>query len=94
MMSSAARTPIVPRQPLAPARAGEDPQLDLGQAELGLGVIGRHAPVAGQRQLQAAAETGAVDRGDDRLGEVLHPVHHLLAVPAQRLGLGLGRERG
>ena len=83
-----------PRQPLTAARAGDQPELHFGQAELGLGVVGGDPVVAGEGQLQAAAETGAVDRRDDRLGQGLDPAHHLLSLEAQPLRLGLGGERG
>ena len=35
-----------------------------------------------------------MNRGDDRLGEPIHPVEHLLALTAQRLRLGLGGQLG
>src|SRR3546814_19856201 len=44
---------------------GEQSDLDLGQAELGM--IRRDDDVAHQRNLAPAAEGDAVDRGDDRL---------------------------
>ena len=53
------------------------PRLDLGQPEHG--VLGGEPHVAGQRQLAAAAEGVAVDRGDDRLGRLLEHVQHPLA---------------
>ena len=53
-----------PRQPLGAAEAGDDPELDLGLAEHGR--LGGDAHVAGHRQLAAAAEGDAVDRGDGR----------------------------
>ena len=93
-MSSAARAPTSRGQPLAPAGAGDEAELHLGQAELGLGMVGGDPVVAGQRQLQPAAQAGAVDGGDDRLRERLDPAHHLLPLEAQPLGLGLGGERG
>src|SRR5207247_10508200 len=43
----------------------------------------RHAYVASHGQLQAAAETGAVDRRDDRLVESLDPVEQRLPAPRQ-----------
>ena len=53
------------RQALRAAGAGNEAELDLGQADPRLGV--EHARVAGQRQLEAAAERRAMDRGDHRL---------------------------
>ena len=58
------------RQPLGAAAAGDDPERDLGLAELGR--LGGDDQVADQRQLAAAAERPARDRGDHRrpaLGE-------------------------
>ena len=53
------------------AGSGDQPALDLRQPELGA-FVGHHQ-VAGQRQLRAAAECGAVDRGDGGLvDEVVH----------------------
>src|SRR5206468_5913968 len=60
------------RQPLAAARAGEDPALHLREAELGLGVIGGHAVAAGERELEPAAEASAVNPHGHRLGEARH----------------------
>ena len=94
IMSSAARAPIEPGQPLAAAGAGDQAELHLGETELGLGMVGGDAVGAGERELEAAAETGAVDRGDDRLGQGLDPAHHLLPLEAQPLRFGLGGERG
>jgi hypothetical protein len=58
-----------PGQPLGPAGAGDDPELDLRLAHL----RGRHRDpvVAGHGDLEAAAESRAVDRTHDRLREVL-----------------------
>ena len=57
-----------PRQPLRALGAGDDAERHFGQADLRAG--DGHAVVAGHGQLQAAAERGAVDRHDDRLGAV------------------------
>ena len=54
------------RQPLRAAGARQDAELDLGQPELAH-VLARHPLMAPERQLQAAAQRGAVDGGDDRL---------------------------
>ena len=53
------------------AGAGQQAEGDLGQAELRLRVVQRDAPVAGERDLQAAAERRAVERGDGRLAQLL-----------------------
>ncbi len=57
------------RQALRAAGAGQQAELDLGQAEL----RARHgdAVVGDERDLEPAAQRGAVDRGDDGLGAVL-----------------------
>ena len=52
------------------AAAGQQAERRLGQAELDLAVVDDDPVVAGQRDLEAAAERGAVDRGDDRLRKV------------------------
>ena len=54
------------RQPLRAAGPRQDAELDLGQPELAH-VLARHPVMAPQRQLQATAQRGAVDGGDDRL---------------------------
>ena len=66
IMSSARCRPIEPRKPLRSARARDEPELHLGQREHRLRMIGRDAIAAGERALESAAETRAVDRGDDR----------------------------
>ena len=59
-----AAEPDEPWQPLRPAAARDQPELDLGLAEPR--VLGGHADVARARQLEPAAEAPAVDRGDER----------------------------
>ena len=54
------------RQPLGAAGAGQDAERDLRQPELAH-VLGHHAVVAAQRQLQPAAQRRAVDGRHDRL---------------------------
>jgi len=73
------------RQPLRPARPGDQPELDLGEPEAR---AGRADPQrAGQRQLEAAAEREPVDGGDrDALGRG-QPVER----GAQRVAVGLER---
>ena len=56
------------RQALRAAGAGRDGQSDLGQAETR--ALGADADVAGERQLQPAAEGVALDRGDGRHGQI------------------------
>jgi hypothetical protein len=58
-----------PRQPLRATRAGEEPELHLGEPELGTGSVRRDAPAAGQRPLQSTPEAGAMDGRDDGLGK-------------------------
>jgi hypothetical protein len=53
------------RQALRAAGAGQQAEVHFGQAALGR--RHGHAVVAAQRHLEAAAERGAVDRGDDGL---------------------------
>ena len=55
-----------PRQPLRPAAARQDADQHLGQADLG--ARHRDAVMAGERDLEPAAQRIAVDRRDDRLG--------------------------
>ena len=59
-------------QPRGAADVGDDPELDLGQAELR--VLGGDPQVAAERDLQRAAEAGAVDLADDRLGHLFAEV--------------------
>ena len=56
--------PDDPRQSLRPAPRREQPQVALREAELGAGGVEEQAIVAGQRQLQTAAQAGSTDRGD------------------------------
>ena len=49
-----------------PLKPGKDAELHLGEAEPGALLAVGDAPVAGERQLEAAAEAEAVDRGDHR----------------------------
>ena len=67
-ISSASAGPHKPRQPLRAACAGNDAELHLGLTHLrggdGDAVVARH------RELEAAAERVAVNRGDERLAGV------------------------
>jgi hypothetical protein len=58
---------------LRAAAAGEQPDLDLGQADARLVEVGDDPVVAGERQFEGAAEAHAVDRGGDRLANRLQP---------------------
>ena len=58
------------RQPLRPPTGGDDPELHLGLAETGLRVVGGDAVRAGERQLVAASQAGAVDGGHHGLSPV------------------------
>ena len=74
------------RQALGAAGARQQADLGFGQAELDLGRVGDDAVVAGQGDLQAAAEGEAVDRRGDRLAAGLQG--------AERLVEGEGRVEG
>ncbi len=93
------------RQASRAADVGDDAELDLRQAELG--VAGGDAQVAAERDLQRAADARVVDLADDRLGHLfaeVGAVHENFAKRAQiaRLTGGLseldevhaGREHG
>src|SRR5947209_4623485 len=54
-------------KPLRAASAGQKPDPRFGKAELRLVVIGGDTVMAGERQFEGAAETGAVDRTNDGL---------------------------
>ena len=62
------------------ASAGQQPKLNLGEAELDRWVVERDPVVAREADLEAAAQRGAVDRGDDRLAERLEAPQHRLAL--------------
>src|SRR5256886_5118790 len=59
-----------PGQALRAAAARDDREIHLGEAELG--VLAGDPDVTGERQLEAAAEREATDRGDDRLATAVH----------------------
>src|SRR5207253_6476323 len=52
------------RGALRAAGAGDEAELNLGEADLRGLRLGRDAVAATERELEAAAEAGAVDRGD------------------------------
>ena len=61
------------RHALRAAGAGEQPDLHLGQADAGGIVIRQHAEMAGERQLEGAAEADAVHGRRERLAAGLEP---------------------
>ena len=63
------------RQALRAAGARQQAELHLGQAQPRF--LDRDAEMTGERDLEAAAERRAVDRGHDRLRRVLHQGQHL-----------------
>ena len=65
-----------PRQPLRAGVAGDQAEIDFRLSELR--GVGGEPQRAGHRQLAAAAERVAVDRGDDRLAEVLDEIEDVL----------------
>src|SRR5207237_363739 len=91
------RTPDQARRALRAAAARKEAEADLREAELS--VVARDQQVAAKRQLEAAADAVAVDRGHDRDGRRLKPVGQLLepARTAVRIleaaDVGAGRER-
>ena len=70
------------RQALGAAGARQQAEFDLGQAEPC--VLGRDAEMAGERDLEAAAERRAVNGGNDRLRRVLHRAQHLVQARRHR----------
>ena len=82
-----------PRKSLAAARSGNQSELHLGEAEHRLGMIRCDPVVAGQRNLETAAQTSAVDGGDDGLLEGFQAADRFLALEAEPLGLRLIGDR-
>jgi hypothetical protein len=80
-----------PQQPLRPAEPGDDPELDLGLAELRR--LRRIDEVAGQRQLAAAAEREPVDRRDHRDRQRRQRLAHRVALARELPRLRLGHRR-
>ena len=91
------------REALGAARAREQSELDLGDAEPG--GVGRGAEVAREGQLEPAAERGAVDGGHRRFGVPLEPVEDIgegahepgepggTVEPGELVDVGAGAER-
>ena len=76
------------RQPLRAAGTRDQPELHLWEGEHRLGVIGRDTVAAGERGLEAAAEAGTVDGGNDRNRQLREPREQRLPTAAQRFGVG------
>ena len=70
------------------AGARQQAELDLREADDGLRVVDDDPVVAGQADLQAAAQRRAVDRRDDRLAERLQPAQLRLAAADELRELG------
>ena len=72
------RAPLAddPRQPLRAGVAGDEPEIDFRLAELR--GVGGDPDRARHRELAAAAQREAVDRGNDGLPHVLDQVEHVL----------------
>src|SRR5262249_17830613 len=81
------------RQALGAAPGGQQPQLDLGQPDLGGGLVEDQAVVAGQGQLQPAAQAGPVDDGDGGHGQARQLVEVALAHLRQGDGVVGGGDR-
>src|SRR4029077_16426352 len=80
-----------PGQPLGPPGPGKDAERYFGESDLP-GVLRHHPEVAGERDLEAAADAVAVDRRDDDLRGARELVERLLAVQAEhRLEIRLAR---
>ena len=77
-----------PRQAGRAAPAGEDAQPHLGQADAGGRRVARHAAGRGERDLGAAAQADAADRGHGGEGERLPGREQAMAEARARLGLG------
>ena len=75
-----------------PPAPGNRPILTSGRPSAGLVVVGGNALVAGEAELEAAAERGAVDRGDERLAagfDAPVELRQLAALGEQHRGRGL-----
>ena len=75
------------RQALGTAGARQQAELHFRQAQHRLAVFGHHPAMAGERQLQPAAEAGAVNGGDHRDGQCLDLGEDHLPLSRQRLGV-------
>ena len=70
------------RQALGAARAGQNSEVDLGQADLAGVLLGDHE-VGGHRDLETTADGVAVECRDHQLGRLLEPVEGLVGVQAE-----------
>ncbi|MNQ66869.1 hypothetical protein D3C85_813710 [compost metagenome] len=75
------------RQALGAAAAGEEADLDLGQAQLDLVVVLDHAIVAGEGEFEAAAQRQAVDGRGHRLAAGLQRAQGAVHLPACVIGV-------
>ena len=66
------------RQALGASAAGQQAQLDLGQAEAGAAIINHDAPVAAHRNFQPATQAQTVQDGDHRLAAAFQPADEAL----------------
>ncbi len=80
------------RQSVTPTGTGKQTELHLRKAQLGLGMIRRHPPGAGQRQLEPEAKARPVNGDDDRLGKRLDPVDEGMGLATRGLRVGCGDE--
>ena len=76
-----------------PPAPGMRPSCTSGKREHGLGMIARDAIAARERGLESAAETRAVNRGDDGNPQRFEPREQRLAAAAQRFRVGGGLQR-
>ena len=68
------------RQALRAAGAGQQAQRDFGKTEARLGIVGRDAMMASQRDFHAAAQGRTVERCGDGLAAQLDAAHELVPV--------------
>src|SRR5947209_436219 len=61
-----------PRQALGAAASRKEPERHLGKTDAKSRVVGRDPPMAGERDLEAAAQRRAVERRDPWLTALLH----------------------
>ena len=85
--------PDAPRQALRATGAGDQPELDLGKGEDRLRRVRREAIRGGERELEPTAETGALDRDDERDTSRLDPPHHRVPEGARLRGI-VGAPKG
>ena len=78
-------------QALGAARAGQQADVDFGQANHGLRIIGQHAIVAGQRQLETTAQREAIQGAGHRLAQRFDGAIAGGDALAQRIGLCLAQ---